>query len=265
MLAGPSFDAFCSAGNNAMTDTAFTEHQYDEAYKEGISDHYWHRARSQLIERWLRGNGFAEGKLLEVGCGTGIVLAHLRQSGIDCWGCDLGRPPIPEVLRPFVRAATGHDELDDDFRQNISGLLLLDVLEHIHDPVAFLRSLRDNFPKAKFLLLTVPARAELWSNYDEHYGHQRRYQSVALTKELTMGGFSVSRMRYFFHELYLPLLVSSRSNGRSTELKAPNLLLIHRILAVASGVLSALLPPRLPGSSLIAIARPQGDVCQKTA
>jgi predicted TPR repeat methyltransferase len=32
--------------------------------------------------------------LLEIGCGTGIVLDHLRQRGIDCIGRDLANEPL---------------------------------------------------------------------------------------------------------------------------------------------------------------------------
>src|SRR5262249_22527731 len=74
------------------------------------------------------------------------------------------------------------------------------ILEHIADDVKFLREMADSFPSARGLILTVPARSELWSNYDDYWGHHRRYNRASLADALDKGGFSLVRQRYFFHE-----------------------------------------------------------------
>ena len=193
---------------------------------------------------------------MEVGCGPGIVLRQLREIGFDCWGCELASPPLPEPLRPFVFVEQDCFQLDSELRRSIDALLLFDVLEHIEGDVAFLRMPADGFPNSRLLVMTVPARSELWSNYDEHYGHFRRYDRGGLAETLEEGGFTLLHSRYFFHELYLPALIAAKVWGqRTTMLQSPTWPGLHRIVARVSRLCAAILPPGLPGMSLIAVAR----------
>ena len=83
----------------------------------------------------------------------------------------------------LTRTATDARQLEVAQRNEVRTILLLDVIEHLEDPVAFLAELRSHFPALRHLLLTVPARQELFSNYDEFNGHFRRYDP-ALLREL---------------------------------------------------------------------------------
>jgi SAM-dependent methyltransferase len=238
-----------------MQQSEFSGSQYQEAYPEGVENHFWHLARNRLIATTLRRALPDAGRVLEIGCGPAIVLRHLRKIGVDCWGCELGEPPVPESLRPFVFVQQDCLLLDPEFRRGVDALLLFDVLEHIEEDVGFLRALAEGFPNSRTLIMTVPARAELWSNYDEHYGHFRRYDRARLATVLTEGGFTLLHDRYFFHELYVPVLLATKMPAqRETEIRSPTNLGLHRLLAGASGLCSSILPPGLPGTSLIAVA-----------
>jgi hypothetical protein len=193
--------------------------------------------------------------VLEIGCGPAIVLQHLRSSRIDCWGCDLGRPSVPESCAPYVFAQQDYARLAPEFRASVDALLLLDVLEHIEDDVGFLRTIGEAFPSSRALIMTVPARTELWSNYDRHYGHFRRYDRASLAKALEASGFKQLRQRYFFQELYIPMLLAGMlPNQRATTIPAPSHPAMHRSLAAISSTCSTILPRGLPGTSLIAVA-----------
>jgi SAM-dependent methyltransferase len=238
-----------------MRPSEYSESQFLENYPVGIENHFWHLARNRLIAATLHRTLPAAGRILEIGCGPAIVLRHLRNSGFDCWGSELGAPPLPEPLRPFVFLQQDCFQLDPDFRRSIDAVLLFDVLEHIEGDIAFLRQLAEAFPNSRALVLTVPARAELWSNYDEHYGHFRRYDRAGLSSVLQQGGFTVQQSRYFFQELYLPALFTTKIlRKRETKLGAPSMLPLHRLLARVSGLCTSALPPGIPGMSLIAVA-----------
>jgi SAM-dependent methyltransferase len=239
----------------------FSEAQFDDAYPDGIEDHFWHLARNRLVEATLRRGLDREGRVLEVGCGRGLVLQHLRGGGFDCWGCELGRPPpIPARIRPFVFVEQDFRDLDPAFRSEVYGLLLLDVLEHIPDDISFLRALAEAFPRSRSLVLTVPSRRELWSNYDDHYGHFRRYDQVSLAAVLDKGGFPLVHQRYFFQELYAPMLLAAKLAGRRpTEVRSPTHPRLHRSIAVLSGLCSAIIPGSWPGASLVALASRRGS------
>ena len=156
---------------------------------------------------------------------------HKIHSGIDCF-------QIPEQER------AGYD-----------GLLLLDVLEHIAEPIDFLRGVRSAYPTARVLIVTVPARSELWSNYDEYFGHFRRYSIRTLDAELRGASFANVRARYLFRALYPVMLGIKLSRGRrSTTTRAPDNAGLHRFIADCFGVEDRLLPGYIAGTSIIARA-----------
>ena len=238
-----------------LPDPGFSDTQYSEAYPEGIQNHFWHLARNRLVAATLLNALPSVGRVLEIGCGPAIVLRHLRASNMDCWGCDLGRPIVPAECTEHVFLQQDCLRLDPEFRRSVDALLLLDVLEHIEDDSEFLRAIGDGFPNSRALITTVPARPELWSNYDEHYGHFRRYTRDSLAAALAAGGFTLLHQRYFFQELYLPMLLTARMpNQRSTTIPAPSRLGMHKLLARISSVCASTLPSGLPGTSLIAVA-----------
>jgi SAM-dependent methyltransferase len=235
-----------------MTTTEFTLRQYDESYPPGIEGHFWNSARNSIIAATLSRAGMAGDSLLEIGCGTGIVLDHLRQRGVNCVGCDLANAPVPERLREIVSAGTDFRFLPTETRHRIEGVLLCDVLEHVPEPGPFLSEIRAALPKLRRILVTVPARKELWSAWDEHYGHCRRYEPASLADDLQRGGSEPLFIGYFFHSLYAVMyLLRGR---RSDTVAAPRWLLPHRLMSLAFRAEYALLPSRLPGTSLIAVA-----------
>ena len=101
--------------SDGMSKSEYTQSQFHENYPQGIENHFWHLARNHLIASTLSRSLPDPGRILEIGCGPGIVLRHLREIGFDCWGCELGAPPLPEPLRPFVFLEQDCFQLDPEF------------------------------------------------------------------------------------------------------------------------------------------------------
>ena len=235
--------------------TEFSNNQFDSAYPDGIEHHWWFFARNRILARTI--NSFAGPKscLLEVGCGRGIVVESLRDAGLDCSGVELAKNVRPAyTAEKHVRVGMDAVELSDTERQRYDTILLLDVIEHIPEPVPFLRNLVDAFPNLSRIVITVPARQELWSNYDEFYGHHRRYTLEMLE---TLSGelcWDLNRKSYFFHSVYLPAwLMAKLKKNRETHLKSPQGLnrLLHRLISYAMIFDYYLFPRHLSGTSVI--------------
>lgn len=241
-----------------MNSTVFLDDKFAEVYPPGIENHFWTHARNRIILRAvqlaLRGVS-GTSRLLEIGSGAGVVLRYLRDNGIDCNGVEPGEYVMPPELASHVQSGIDCFQIAEEERESYAGLLLFDVLEHIANPIGFLSQIRNAYPNARFLLLTVPARMELWSNYDDHFGHLRRYTSDGLEEELSKAGFVGVRSRYLFRALYPVMLALKHLKGqRATTTFAPSNVIINRLIANCFVLEDMMLSDSIPGTSVIATA-----------
>lgn len=243
-----------------MESTEFVDVQNAHAYPDGIEDHYWNSARQSMIEDRLRQAGIPRNAaILDIGCGRGHTVCALRRAGYDAVGVDLSSPP------PANRHVGRHLHLGEDcfqlpleLRQRCQVILMLDVLEHLPAPAAFLEQLSTSFPSCETLLVTVPARQELWSNYDEYYGHYLRYDARAIRELFREGSFQLMDWEYLFHGLYGPAQVLKLlGRNRNIELAAPSARSrwLHRLIRSAFLFERRIIPKWVPGTSLLAVAR----------
>ena len=245
--------------------SAYDAAQFDDNFPPGVEDHFWFRARNDVLDRALRaaerrGQIPVSASILEVGCGTGVVVRGLLERGHDVQGVELGRPTrslVPNGIRTGMRA----QDLEPGLRANVDVLLFLDVIEHVPDDVALIEETLAAFPKCRAVMVTVPARPELWSDHDRHYGHYRRYTRRSLRSTLAGAGLGVAETRYVFRSLYAAAaLIRISGRQRDPVMSAPTQRALHRaaaaVLVVEDRLLSAL---PLPGLSVLGLGlRPQG-------
>lgn len=238
--------------------TAFTDEQFAQPYPDGAQHQYWYAARNRIIARRL-GALMRRGQdvVLEIGCGRGIVVEHLRKLGWNALGCDPGQPrPISPEVAPHLSVGTDAFELPVQLRDAVRCVLMLDVLEHLAEPGAFLRGCREKFPSCEVVFATLPARMELWSNYDKYYGHFRRYSIKSARALFAEQAFQIVDCGYFFHLLYVPaLLLRCMRLKRSLVIEAPRRRGLHAALGAWFDAEERLLPSFLLGTSLYLAAR----------
>lgn len=245
--------------NAAQHDTAFTDKQYDDVYPQGIEHHWWNVARNGMVSdliRWVeRRQTVPVGRMLEIGCGRGFAVEYLRDNGHDCYGVELAPLRVDERLR--VHVWTGQDclALPEEFRNKVELVLLLDVIEHIDDAAAFIGQVRDAYPNCCWLIVSVPARMELWSDFDRQYGHFRRYDLQTLREELARAGAKTIRARYRFTILYPLLYALVRwGKGRPSANRTPVLTLLHRLFGALIRRETWVMPDFVYGTSIVGLA-----------
>ncbi|QQN65479.1 methyltransferase domain-containing protein [Bradyrhizobium diazoefficiens] len=230
----------------------FSENEFDEDFPPGYERHYWHRARSAIVKSYVHAFCGLSDALLEIGAARGHYVNVLRKAGFDAYGCDLGDPWVHEETRSFVFPKTEFADIDKELRARVTTVLLLDVLEHIEQPVTFIEEISRAFPALRSLIITVPARQELWSNYDEHYRHFLRYDVTELRKLALRSRLSIKSYSYFFHALYVPaLLMKKLGMKRKTAFGVPKSSGLHGLLGTVFWAEKQLLPKNLYGTSLI--------------
>lgn len=77
-----------------------------------------------------------------------------------------------------------------------TGAVLLNVLEHIADDTAALRSVAGTVRPGGAVVVFVPAFQGAMSRFDRLIGHHRRYTRASLTEAMTAAGLTVERTQY---------------------------------------------------------------------
>jgi SAM-dependent methyltransferase len=222
-------------------------------------DHFWFRSRARLILWALRRHFPRARSVLEVGCGTGNVLAEIRNSGFDRV---VGSEALSEGLAFAARRVPGAELLQMDarripFREEFDVVAAFDVIEHIDEDEQVLAGMHAACRPGGGVMITVPQHAWLWSARDEFAGHRRRYGRAELLRKLAAAGF-VRPWTSSFMTLLLPLMVLSRRRKQfkpsgELEIGAVANRLLTPVMALERGLIAAGL--RFPaGGSLLAIA-----------
>jgi SAM-dependent methyltransferase len=237
--------------------TEYSDAQYASNYPDGVERHWWNLVRNRFILQLVRKICRSGSRIIEIGCGRGVVVEYLRNHGVDCVGVELAAvEPMRAVLK-HVQSGISAFDLPYEERARYDAVLLLDVLEHLPDPRGFLDQVLKAYPNARRLIVTVPGRPELWSNYDVHYGHYRRYTLDDLDGLFQDPRLRLSAKGYFFHGIYLPaLLLAKAGRDRAIDIIPPkgwgNVL--HRLIAFLLMAEAYLVPARCPGTSAFAVS-----------
>lgn len=148
-------------------------------------------------------------RLLELGCGTGDVLAALAE-----FGEVVGMEPQPDLAA--VAPRRGLDVRGGRLPGDLvvpegwaDVVLLLDVIEHFDDNQAGLDTARRALAPGGILVVAVPAYAWLRSGHDVALGHHRRYTAASLGRLAERAGLRVDR-RTYFNTLLFPALAARR-------------------------------------------------------
>jgi 2-polyprenyl-3-methyl-5-hydroxy-6-metoxy-1,4-benzoquinol methylase len=121
------------------------------------------RAHERFLNRFPRTGG---GRLLDVGCGLGYFVSRGLAAGWDAYGCDTSEPWVARAqkLAGAERIALG------ELRPGLFGgsfdlVTAWDVLEHIHDPVPFLRSIRSLLGPSGRAFIRTPNLTWIYPTY----------------------------------------------------------------------------------------------------
>lgn len=202
--------------------TEFRDDQYQLSYPDGAENHWWHLTRNRLLEKQIRQLSKQDCSILDVGCGRGITVKYLRSKKIDCSGIEPAEARPLKAVEQYIFIGKKAEDLSEAERNRYSLLLLLDVVEHIANPDLFLKNLIAIFPNLTHVIITVPACPELWSNYDEFYGHHRRYTTAMIERLAQQLNWQLVWNFNFFQLLYLPArIITKTSQKRAVEMKAP--------------------------------------------
>ena len=203
----PVFAPALAQAISGFENSFFATHGNEEAERS-----FWPQARSALLVWALQRNAPGARTFLEIGCGSGGVLAHFERA-LPEFNL-VGAEALVEGLRMARRKLTRTHLMQFDASRipyvdefEVAGAF--DVIEHIHDDQAVLASMVTALRPGGVLMLTVPQHPFLFGPADVYAKHERRYTASGLTAQVRQLGLTVECVTSFVSILF-PLMAAAR-------------------------------------------------------
>ena len=256
-----------AAAPEAARDFDISDPELLRMLEDSQGKHFWFRARNRQILAFLSRDGIRPpARLLEVGCGSGTVLAALADAGYETYGLEMHRELARRAAVAVPRArifsanvfAPPAELLEAGPFQAVA---FFDVLEHLERPEDVLRVCARLLGPGGRLVGTLPALRSLWSDYDVFAGHRLRYDRRALAELFRHAGLAAPRADYFFQSLVPAMLVRrlfvgrGRGGGDEARRRAQ-----HRALDAPGGAANALFAAVCAAERTLGRGLPLGSV-----
>jgi len=162
--------------------------------------HWWFSTRKKIVLDTIArySNEQEAPKILDIGCGSGVMLSALDAVG-RVYGMDMSDDAIDfskEVFKGEVKKGFLPDQVPYD-RGFFDLITALDVIEHIDSDLDSLKAIHSLLVSGGKVIITVPAYMFLWSSFDEMNEHKRRYTRSELREKLVQAGFTVEKISYY--------------------------------------------------------------------
>ena len=211
----------------------YDEHYYEQfgfVEGEGTSDHGLTRTKRATFASLLSSAsphlGLTRGKrLLDVGCGLGFSLLAARDAGFDAVGLD-PLAPVDPAARPGRTILRGSIETFVPAGDLFDVVSMVDVIEHVRDPVATLRAVdRLLVPRGLAIVATNDCTSRAarllgarWVHY--HRAHLFFFSADTLARTADAAGLEVLGVDVARRIYNLEYVASILARGTNFELAA---------------------------------------------
>lgn len=227
--------------------------------------YWWFKGKRKLISSWIEKHygGRKRLRLLDVGCGTGIVMKMVGRYG-EVYGLDFSKEAITfckkRGLKNLKKGSADNLPYKDGF---FDAVTILDVLSSrwVKDQNAVKEIFRV-LKKGGRIFITDSAMKCLWlSRHDMAFQTAKRYNKREMIEMVENAGFHIEKISYFNTGLFLLVFISRKINnlvgkGAKSDVKRINPLLNWLLFAYYSSEISLLKYISYPfGVSLFVVGR----------
>jgi SAM-dependent methyltransferase len=148
--------------------------------------------------KWLcdKVRPYIRGKTLELGAGIGNFGKWASQFSTDYHATDVD-PRLVERLKENFATAFRWDLFDPFPGEDLyDTVIILNVIEHLKEDAAAVRSLAARLQPGGHLIVMVPAMHLLYGSLDKAFGHYRRYHKPEMKKLMEDEGLDVVSNAY---------------------------------------------------------------------
>ncbi len=173
-----------------------------ERYAEAASRNPAQQMRHRRIEALLRPDAGAEMRVLDLGSGQGDLLVRLAEAlpAAELAGFELSESGVAISRRKVPAARLLAVDLFhpaqqpgvEAFADWATHAVCSEVLEHVDDPIAFMRAAGRYLAPGARVVVTVPGGP--MSAFDRHIGHRRHFDRRVISDVLQQAGYAVERV-----------------------------------------------------------------------
>jgi len=147
------------ANEQSHVEETYVTEEYSQTLHDKCASYFEYRKAQMGSERYVYlierlGLDPAKARVLDVGCGSGAVLSALQDRGVACRGLEVN-PGAVEFCRRMgldVRRTSLEEEEDRSY----DVIAMFDVIEHLADPVAVLRTAVQKLKPGGYLVAFTP-------------------------------------------------------------------------------------------------------------
>ncbi len=191
-----------------------------KVFKENIVRHPWESARfnvaCQIIEEQIKEKDLKI--IFDIGCGDTFFIESLSSKFHNCkfFAIDIAfsdefiKTKSNELNKKNIYLFKDVETALSECNQEVSLVLLMDVIEHIENDRNFLLNLsnKNHISNNTYFFITVPAFQILFCQHDIFLEHFRRYSNNSLKALLKNCGFKIDKIGYFFTVLLIPRILN---------------------------------------------------------
>ena len=176
---------------------AFYEAEYRQLYQGGegpnAKDLAVQRARAEALAGFARTQIRPIARHLDIGCSAGLLLQKFQQDyGCQPVGVEPGNAYRAHARKQGLAVYASLDELRRKDEACFDLISMAHVLEHLPDPVGYLRSLRENLlAENGWLLIEVP---NLYAHDSFEIAHLVSYSAHTLSQTLRKAGYEIVKL-----------------------------------------------------------------------
>src|SRR3989338_212933 len=193
----------------------FTEYERMNRLEE---DHWWFVAKRHFISILLKKHAlvpshqkgdpvYKKARMLDVGCGTGVILSHFKSLGFETSGVDVSDEALKycrlKGLDNLKKASAESLPFPDNYFDVVTAL---DLLEHLDDEKYVLKEVHRILKPQGVFIATVPMHKMLWSYHDVAAHHKRRYSKKEILK-LVKSHFQNFSVGWIHCSILIPLFI----------------------------------------------------------
>jgi len=179
----------------------------------GLSEEMGQLKKTQIEEFIKKFNLNKKTKAVEVGCGGGEYLSILSKYFENPLGLEFDKKQIEQCQKKGLRTSKGFISSSNYNlnKEKMQAFFIFNFLEHIPNPIMFLKGLINNLAHESFGIIEVPNYEYMLKNkitYDYSPEHLSYFTKKTLITALTIAGFDVHSVREIWHHHILEATIS---------------------------------------------------------